>query len=94
MRLIIDKSYIRDVRHVNHTTQIQAAEALESILDAQTFSDIPHLKPLKGQQRHIEFDWAITASDCIGTARLFSLKELAEEAIFIKLIRLNKIIKY
>jgi mRNA interferase RelE/StbE len=52
MRLIIDKSYIKDVRHFNHTTQIQAAEALESILDAQTFSDIPHLKPLKGQLRH------------------------------------------
>jgi mRNA-degrading endonuclease RelE of RelBE toxin-antitoxin system len=52
MRLIIDKSYIKDVRHLNHTAQTQAAEALESILDAQSFSDIPHLKPLKGQLPH------------------------------------------
>jgi mRNA interferase RelE/StbE len=52
MRLIIDNSYIKDVRHLNHSTQIQAAEILEKIVNAQTFSEILHLKPLKGHPHY------------------------------------------
>ena len=48
MRLIISNRYIRELRNINHVTQRQAAEALEQIGNAQTFSDIPHFKALKG----------------------------------------------
>jgi hypothetical protein len=51
MRLIIDNAYVRDVRHISYTAQIQAAHALEKIINATTFSDIPHLKPLRGHNR-------------------------------------------
>jgi mRNA interferase RelE/StbE len=48
MRLVIDKNYIKDIRHLNHNTQIQAAEALEKLMAASNFTGIPHFKSLKG----------------------------------------------
>jgi mRNA interferase RelE/StbE len=48
MRLIINKSYLKDIRGVSHTVQIQSAEALENLVNAPTFSDIQNFKPMTG----------------------------------------------
>ncbi len=52
MRLIISNRYIREMRNINRVTQYQAAEALEQLQNAQTFSDILHLKSLKGHPNY------------------------------------------
>ena len=48
MRLTINNSYFRDIRGIQHSGQIHAANVLQTVLNAAVVSDIPHLKSLTG----------------------------------------------
>lgn len=52
MQLIIDNSYTKDLRRLPHVVQIQTALALERVVNAQTFADIPNIKALKGSPQY------------------------------------------
>ena len=48
MQLNISKSYLRDLRGINHTVQLQANDTLEKLKQAHAFSEIQHLEPIIG----------------------------------------------
>lgn len=52
MQIIIDNTYIKDLRQLPHAIQVQTALALERVAEARTFADIPHLKALKGVRHY------------------------------------------
>ena len=50
MRLIISKEYLKNLRGVSTTVQKQAAEALDNLKNAPTFSAILHFEPIIGHK--------------------------------------------